>query len=112
MSAAQSNVNRLLFHHLIARVPAAAGDPADEESDCEGWAMLVSLVSSALCLVAGWYGRDVIQIIMRRFSKWRIAQRRTAYEKDRNTCLDWVVTYYGGESGESRLWDIHLAGVG
>jgi hypothetical protein len=66
--------------------------------------MLASIVESAICLVAGWYGRDVIKILGGHYSKWRIVGRRETFERDRSAALDWVINYYGGESNESRLF--------
>ena len=66
--------------------------------------MLASVLSSAISLIAGWYGRDVIINTRQYYNRFRIKQRRIVFERTRRTSLDWAIKYYGGESPESRLY--------
>ena len=66
--------------------------------------LLWSVLGVVALLVAGWYGRDVLQLARLRTSRWQMRRRRERMLRERTTALNWVVRYYHVDHPNSALF--------
>ncbi|GAA4485982.1 hypothetical protein GCM10023191_011410 [Actinoallomurus oryzae] len=67
---------------------------------------MVNAISAIISLVAGWYGRDLLQFVRTLWARGTVARRRRLFEDKRSVALDWTIQYYRDHGDEEFLFQL------